>query len=198
MLAKPRDEEHLGFMASPRGIIALRLTVSTLLGASSLGAQTARGNAPAVDSTGVANPWPQHAWISVGLGGGTSPRGAISALATGWYSAGVVALGVRLADADQLFGEQRSDRALLVGARTRGNRWFLLGAAGIADIASSHTCDACTALTRPPVTEVAYSVEGHGNLTFVGIGVTMFGALGPVQARYNAIALTLNVGTFGR
>jgi hypothetical protein len=52
-------------------------------------------------------------------------------------------------------------------------------------------------LTRPSATEVAYNIEGHGNFTFVGLGVTTFGALGPAQFRYNAIALTLNVGAFG-
>ena len=182
----------------PLRAIALCVTVATLLSGVSLGAQSERSIAPAVDSSAVADSWPQHAWIGGGLGAGTSPRGAISAVATGWYSAGIVALGVRLAAADQLFGEERSDRALLFGGRTRGNRWFLLGAAGLADIASSHTCDACTRLTRPPATEVAYSLEGHGNLTFIGLGVTMFGALGPPEVRYNAIALTLNVGVFGR
>src|SRR5262252_5201111 len=101
-------------MSSRRRFIALCRTVSILLGASSLSAQSPRGIAPAVDSSADAKPWPQHAWIGAGLGGGTSPRGAISAIATGWYSAGIFAAGVRLAAADQLFGEARSDRALLV------------------------------------------------------------------------------------
>jgi hypothetical protein len=59
-----------------------------------------------------------------------------------------------------LFGEQRSDRAFLIG--------------------------------------VVYSVEAHGNDAFLGIGLTMFGAAGPGVTRYNAFALTLNGGWFGR
>jgi len=53
-------------------------------------------------------------------------------------------------------------------------------------------------LSSPPGTAFAYSFGGHSNLPFVGLGVTMFGALGPAEVRYNAIALTLNVGVFGR
>jgi hypothetical protein len=42
-----------------------------------------------------------------------------------------------------------------------------------------------------------YSVEAHGNFELAGVGLTMFGALGPETIRYNAFALTLNVGWFG-
>jgi hypothetical protein len=45
---------------------------------------------------------------------------------------------------------------------------------------------------------MAYAVEAHANLVFVGAGVTMFGALGPRSVSYNAFALTLDVGWFGR
>src|SRR5262245_28905486 len=121
---RPRCRE-VGVL-SPR-LIALCVTVATLLGASSLSAQSGRGIAPAVDSSAVANSWPQRAWIGGGLGAGFAPGGTVSAIATGWYSAGFVALGVRavrLTDPDALFAQVRRDLALLVGGRTRGNRSF--------------------------------------------------------------------------
>jgi hypothetical protein len=40
-------------------------------------------------------------------------------------------------------------------------------------------------------------VEAHANLELVGVGLTVFGALGPSSIRYNAFALTLNAGWFG-
>jgi len=45
---------------------------------------------------------------------------------------------------------------------------------------------------------MAYSFEAHANpRTFFGIGVTMFGVLGPASVHYNAFALTLDLGWFG-
>ena len=183
-------------MLPPRAF-ALCVTVATLLSTASLRAQNERGIVPAVDSSADAKSWPKHVWIGAGLGPGILPRHTMSGIVTGWYSAGFVALGVRLAVADVLSGTERDDRALLVGARTSGNRWYLLGAVGIADITSPGACSDCRPLF-PPTTEFAYSLEGHGTGTFVGLGVTMFGALGPPEVRYNTIAITLNIGMFGQ
>jgi len=146
------------------------------------------------------NPWPQRGWISAGVGVGTSPYHSLAAVAAGWYSVGPVAMGVRLAGADQWFGEQRSDQAFLVGARTRGTTAFLVGAIGTAKVASALTCDGpCTAPPpRPSGTEMAYTLEAHANpSTFFGIGGTMFGVFGPHSARYTAFAFTIDVGWFG-
>jgi hypothetical protein len=182
--------------------IISHVAVMTVLGSLSLAAQDARGHDTPGDSSAAANvnnPWPQRAWIGVGLGGGTFPHGAISLIADGWYSVGAFAIGARLGGAEALFGEQRSDRALLLGGRTPGNHWFLLGAAGIGTLASSRTCDGpCSALTRPSRTAIAYTLEAHGSLALVGVGLAMFGALGPAETNYNAIAVTLNAGWFGR
>ena len=147
----------------------------------------------------AANPWPQRGWISVGVGAGTSPYGSLAAVATGWYSVGPVVAGVRHAGAGQWFGEQRSDQAFLMGARTRGSRAFLLGGVGTAKVESSWTCDGpCgSGITRPSTTEMAYAFEAHANASIVGLGVMMFGVLGPTSTRYNALALTIDAGWFG-
>ena len=145
------------------------------------------------------NPWPQRGWISVGVGGSSSPYHGLAGVAAGWYSVGPIAAGVRLGAADQWFGEQRSDQALLIGARTRASAVFVVGAIGTAKVASSRTCDGpCTAPPpRPSTTEMAYAVEAHANVAVFGLGATMFGTFGPASARYNAFAITLNAGWFG-
>jgi hypothetical protein len=177
------------------------LAVVALVVASSLTAQPTRRPAPTTDSSASSQApdrWPHRAWISGGLGLGTWPYGSLAGIISGWYSGGAVAIGVRAANVGQWFGEQRSDRAFLVGARTRGNHGFLLGALGAGQVSSSRTCDGpCTGLTRPSASALTYSVEAHGNLEIAGVGLTMFGALGAASTRYNAFALTLNFGWFG-
>jgi hypothetical protein len=179
----------------------LQSTVVALFAASSLAAQTPRPQNARGDSSraSTSNRWPQAAWISGGLGVGTWPSGSLAGVASGWYTSGELALGVRIGGASQIFGEQRSDQALLVGARTPGTRGFLLAAAGVGRIASSRSCDGpCSGgFTRPSATALAYSFEGHGNLDLAGIGLVMFGALGPTSVRYNAFAITVNLGWFG-
>jgi hypothetical protein len=152
-----------------------------------------------VRSHATANPWPQRLWISGGAGIGSYPYGSLDAIATGWYSVGPLAVGVRRGAAGQWIGEQRSDQAFLVGARTQGSRAFLLGAVGTAKAKSWRTCDDCGEVTpRPSTTEMAYSFEAHGNpVPLFGIGATMFGVLGPASVRYNSFAVTLDVGWFG-
>lgn len=148
--------------------------------------------------------WPQRAWFSTGLGAGTWPRGSLAGIAEAWYSAGPVVAGARIAGAGQInfdgAGEQRSDQALLVGLRTPRKRGFLLGAVGVAKASSSS--DLCVpnpcALVSPfHTTQAAYTVEAHANIVFVGVGATMFGVFGPAYARYNGLALTLDLGWFG-
>jgi hypothetical protein len=143
--------------------------------------------------------------MSAGLGAGTWPYGSLAATAEGWYSVGPIVAGVRLGGAGQLRfdgpDEQRNDQAFLIGARTRGSRAFLLGAVGVAKVSSSsNLCNPgpCAPFDPFNTTEVAYAFEAHANLVVGGVGATMFGALGPRSVRYNAFALTLDVGWFGR
>jgi hypothetical protein len=56
----------------------------------------------------------------------------------------------------------------------------------------------CARFSPFNTTEATYAVEAHTNLVFAGIGASMFGALGARSVRYNAFALTLDVGWFGR
>jgi len=174
-----------------------------------LAAQSATGAAAAGDSASTQNhtsmnPWPQRGWISAGLGAGDWPYGSLAAIAEGGYSVGPIVAGVRLGGAGQVRfdepGEERNDEAFLLGARTQRSRVFLLGAFGVARVtSSSNLCNGpCAPLSPFNTTEAAYAVEAHANLVFGGAGATMFGALGPRSVRYNAFALTLDVGWFGR
>src|SRR5215467_6555031 len=121
----------------------------------------------------MADRWPQRAWIDAGLGEGTWPQGSLAGTTNVWYSVGPVVTGARLAAAGQFFGEQRSDKAFLIGARTRGSHAFLLGAVGPAKVASWRTCDGPCGPPppRPSTIELAYTFEAHANLSVVGLGV---------------------------
>ena len=154
----------------------------------------AQGSAP----SGVTrDAWQKRAWIDAGVGVGTWPSGSLAATAAAWYSVGPFVAGGRLAAAGQWIGEQRGDQAFLIGARTEANRAFLLGAVGLANVKSFRSCDGCGSTYRPTTTQLAYTLEANANVGFAGVGVVMFGVLGPDTVHYNAFALTLNVGWFG-
>jgi hypothetical protein len=119
----------------------------------------------------------------------------ISYLASGWYSRGPFAIGARTGGIGAFFGESRKDRSLLAGATLGSSHDFLLGAVGIGRVASGYsTSDSRHAY--PTVTAVAYSLEAHPKSDW-GLGMTMFGALGPPLARYTGFAITVNPGWFG-
>ena len=186
MFADRRIASGVGFLA----VVAV----------SPLGAQVAPGAvraAPAVEPHSAPS-WSRRAWVGAGFGFGTPPRGAYAGLAAAWYSVGNLALGARLDGVGIAQAESRSNRALLVGARTPGDRAFLLGAGGVTRMAFSHSCDApCAAEVGSNATAFAYSVEAHGNLDVLGLALVMFGARGPARVRYNAFAITFNAGWFG-
>src|SRR5215831_9741514 len=178
-----------------------------------LAAQSAAGAAAIDDSSAVrvqtsATSWAQRGWISAGLGAGTSwGERSLAGVVAGWYSAGPIAAGVRLGAAAAGPGfsdsphEARNDQAFLIGARTRRSRVFLLGAVGVARVTSfSDLCvpGPCARFSPFNTTEAAYAVEAHTSLVFAGVGASMFGALGARSVSYNAFALTLDVGWFGR
>ena len=175
-----------------------RLTLLALFGATALAAQQGPRSVPESDSLHVlaqapALP-PQRLWFTGGFGLGTWPYASIAGVASGWYSRDGVALGARVARLGQLIGEQRSDRALLIGARTRGSRGFLLAAVGVGSVGSGRSCDGpCGEITRPRATAAAYTTEAHANFGGLGAGLSMFGTLGPALARYNAFALTVDI-----
>jgi hypothetical protein len=185
---------HLERRRRPRWSASILVVLALCLASGPLAGQDTASSPP------VADRWPQRSWIDAGLGGGTWPQGSLAGIAAVWYSVGPVVTGARRASAGQIFGEQRSDQAFLIGGRTRGTHAFLLGAVGRAKVASWRECDGpCTAPPpRPGTTALAYTFEAHANLSVVGLGVVMFGVIGPDTTRYNAIALTLSGGWFGR
>lgn len=174
-----------------------RLAILALFSASPLAAQRAPSDATGPDSTRTQlppGPPPQRLWITGGFGLGTWPSGSVAGIASLWYSRDAVTLGARVARVGELIGEERSDRAFLVGARTPGKRGFLLAAVGIGSVASWRSCDGpCGIITRPRATAPEYSTEAHANFSGLGAGLSMFGALGPALVRYNAFALTVDV-----
>jgi hypothetical protein len=187
-------------------------TVLCLFAPFTLAAQSATGASAIDDSVALrsntsASRWAQRGWISTGLGAGTSWRyRSLALIAEGWYSAGPLVAGARLggagpADFRYTPRESRNDEAFLIGARTRRSRAFILGAFGVARVtSSSDLCvpGPCARFSPFNTTEAAYAVEAHTNLVFVGVGASMFGALGARSVRYNAFALTLDAGWFGR
>jgi len=187
--------------------------VLCILAPFALAAQSATG-AAAIDDSGAVrvqtstNPWAQRGWLSAGLGTGTSwGYRSLAGVVAGWYSVGPIAAGVRLgaAAAGPPFSdspnESRNDQAFLIGARTRRSRAFILGAVGVARVTSfSDLCvpGPCARFSPFNTTEAAYAVEAHTSLVFAGVGASVFGALGARSVSYNAFALTLDVGWFGR
>jgi hypothetical protein len=149
--------------------------------------------------------WAQRAWLSTGLGAGTWPHGSLAGIAEAWYSIGPIAAGARIAGAGQIdfdnAGEQRSDHAFLLGMRNAWKRGFIVGGVGVARAeSSSDLCvpGPCAPFSPFNTTETAYAAEAHVNNAFVGVGATMFGVFGARSVRYNAFALTLDLGWFGR
>lgn len=166
-----------------------------------LAAQTVPGGAPGDSGAVIARSKPrppQNFWIGAGVGAATYPYGSLAAIVDGWYARGPFAIGARHAGTATWFGEQRSDDALLVGARTGDEHFFWLGAIGPGVVASERTCDGpCGIITRPRTPGLAYTFEAHANAKYGGVAISMFGALGSAS-RYNAFALSMNFGMFGR
>ena len=138
-----------------------------------------------------------HGWASIGLGAGGIPRSSIAGILEGWISIQQVAIGYRAAGTTQLWGEDRSDQSLLVGVRTTKSGNFMLAAAGVGRSFSSNYCE-CAPSARPDRLGVAYAFESHANYVFVGAGLSLFGIVSTPDHNYAALALTLDLGGFGR
>ena len=90
------------------------------------------------------------------------------------------------------------DRALLVGGRSSGSHGFVLAAIGIGRARYTYLHSDTAPSREPPQTGVAFEVKGQGGSSFAQAGVSMLGVIGPERARYVGLALSLNVGWFGR
>jgi hypothetical protein len=94
-----------------------------------------------------------------------------------------------------IFGEKRSDQAVLIGATLGDRHDFLLAGLGIGRISGGRSSSDSRHI-YPTTIGIAYTVETHPKVV-LDLGLTFFGALGPPPARYAAFAITLNPGRFG-
>ena len=145
----------------------------------------------------------QNGWVSLALGTGSnaSTLGSVLGLdASAWYSVGPLVAGIRTSTASTLFGEGVDDVAGLLGLRTAGPRAFLHGAVGLASVHSYRTCDGPCSAQRsdPTVGALAYSLQALANYHILGVGAEIFGAAGPGRASFRGMALSLQLGWFGR
>lgn len=86
------------------------------------------------------------------------------------------------------------DYAVLAGVRSRGDRLFFAGAAGIAkaDHAPSGILGPTNAHLAP-----TFDVSAHADYRVAGVALALSGVLGPASTRYVAISFGAEIGWFG-
>jgi hypothetical protein len=134
-------------------------------------------------------------WASIGAG--VSNLGLAGILSAS-LSRGPLVITFRGAGAENVsdYGDEISDRALLAGVRTSGNSRFARATIGIARARRSVDSD-LPGVQRPARTGIAFEVKGMAAGEGSGLGLSLFGVVGPNQTSYVGTALTLNFGWFG-
>lgn len=89
------------------------------------------------------------------------------------------------------------DYAVLAGARSRGDRLFVVGAAGIAQSERTYLTNGFGVLTPERKLAAAFDLSAHADYRVAGLCLTVSGVLGPPSARYAALALGAELGWFG-
>jgi hypothetical protein len=92
-------------------------------------------------------------------------------------------------------GEQ--DYAVLVGLRSRGDRLFVAGAAGLARSVRTDFTNTFGQFVSDPRLAPAFDLSGHADYAVVGLSLTVSGVLGPPPVRYLAVSLGAELGWFG-
>ena len=145
----------------------------------------------------------QAGWVSLGLGRGWNSyfSGGLSGVAAGWYSAGPFVAGIRKSDtaASGLLSssdDHVGDTAGLIGLRTPGHRAILLGALGYGRV--QHTYGSGTRPDDPAVSALAYSLQASANYRYVGVAAELFGAAGGTTTSFHGVAISVQLGSFGR
>lgn len=87
------------------------------------------------------------------------------------------------------------DYALLAGLRSRGDRLFIAGAAGVARTTDGQS--RVGFLTPRERFVPTYELSAHADYLVVGSALTLSGTLGPADTRYIALAFGLELGWFG-
>ncbi len=170
----------------------MRLPAALLL----LAILSTRAGAQASTDT-LAHGWPHNGWVSLGFGTGSNAfmSSGFAGVASAWYTVGPVAMGVRTASTSRSglvssTDDVVQDVAALIGLRTPARRAVFLGALGYG-----------RASVRPGNSDangLAYSLQASVNYRIVGIAAELFGAEGAGRASFRGVALSLQLGWFGR
>ena len=86
------------------------------------------------------------------------------------------------------------DYAVLAGARSRGDRLFVVAAAGIA---VTDNADYYSTMHPSRQLAPAFDVSAHADYRVAGVALALSGALGPTSTRYVAISFGAELGWFG-
>jgi hypothetical protein len=142
-------------------------------------------------------------WLSAGVGvgslGGKNDLG-FDGILEATYSSGPLMVIAREGAAGQIFGYTAIDQSLLAGVRTKSPHDFAYVAAGLGRARWTWSCDGpCGPIDDTPfAAAVSYEAGVEANAGLVGLGLTAFGTLGKSHARYNAIALSIQMGWLER
>ena len=145
----------------------------------------------------------QNFWVTAGLGvgslGGKNDLG-LGGLLEATYSTGPLVVIARDAAIGQFFGYTAIDQSLMAGVRSKAAHDFVYAAVGPGRARWTWSCDGpCSPERDTPYSgAVSYEAGVEANAGLVGVGLTAFGTLGHSHARYNAVALSVQVGWLER
>ena len=153
---------------------------------------------PAISTAGAQpqNGPARRGWVSVGIGAEIGPSNGLALTTGGTYTAGPVAFVARLDGTGTWFGEQLRGKALLLGARTDGSRWFATVAAGIARTHALHTCE-CGTTEQGRSTVLALEAKAFHALEVASSSVAVYATIGPRRHRTVALTVSRDFGWFG-
>jgi hypothetical protein len=147
-------------------------------------------------------PWRGWAFARAGAGSNapgsvaTSGAGALVAISGGIVVSHGLAVGmVRISDNGQWDGFGVRDRALLAGIRSRGEHFFVVGAAGLAQATPFITSDGGGS-TGAAEAALAYDLSAHAAYG-AGLSLAVSGAVGPAKTSYVSLSLGVELGMFG-
>ena len=142
---------------------------------------------------------PERVWASLGLGAGTGATWA--GVIGGWYSRGAFAIGVEYSEVQpQWSADRHNSAALVLGARTSGDRFFLVGGVGPAAARFLTDCKGACQLHQVGSQPLALGFSGQAVVDAPLLGLTLgtFGALGTRRVSYAGVALSVALGWFGK
>lgn len=152
--------------------------------------------APAV----AANDWRAWAFGRAGVGRDAGSNARLASLAGGIAaSRGSLLAMARAAAVAACCSDNPppsvQDYALLAGLRTRGDRLFIAGAAGLARATNGES--RVGFLTPRERFVPTYDLSAHADYLVTGTVLTLSGTFGPADTRYVALGLGIELGWFG-